>query len=91
MRLEEGRRPTVRRRWIAAAAVALFAFPSFRPAHAQSPAIQAWVAQGALCKGGRPDDPKTVKACARRQQVGERLKRKGCEYQEDGDWWKCPH
>ena len=52
---------------------------------------EAWVAQGALCKGGNPDDPKTKAACARRAAVGERLKRRGCEYQADGDWWKCLH
>jgi hypothetical protein len=61
------------------------------PAHAQSPMIQGWLAANTECKGGRSDDPKTQKACARRDQLNERLKRRGCDYQEDGDWWKCPH
>src|SRR5215469_11865239 len=61
------------------------------PAHAQSPMIQGWMAVNAECKGGVPDDPKTRKACARRDDLSAKLKRRGCLYQEDGDWWKCPH
>lgn len=61
------------------------------PAHALSPMLQGWLAVNTQCKGGPPDDPKTTKACARRDDLGAKLKRRGCEYQEDGDWWKCPH
>jgi hypothetical protein len=32
-----------------------------------------------------------LKACAKRDEIGARLERRGCVYQEDGDWWKCPH
>jgi hypothetical protein len=61
------------------------------PAHAQSPLIQGWLAVNAQCKGGPSDDPKTQKACERRDQLSARLKRRGCLYQEEGDWWKCHH
>jgi hypothetical protein len=61
------------------------------PAHAQRPIITGWLAANAECKGGPGDDPKTMKACERRDQISARLKRRGCVYQEDGDWWKCPH
>jgi hypothetical protein len=61
------------------------------PAHAQRPMITGWLAANADCKGGPGDDPKTMKACEKRDQIGARLKRRGCVYQEDGDWWKCPH
>ena len=61
------------------------------PAHAQSPLIQGWLAQNTLCKGGVSDDPKTQKACKLRDALNERLKRRGCEYQAEGDWWRCPH
>ena len=59
------------------------------PAHAQSPMITGWLATNAECKSGRSDDPKTAQACEKRDQISARLKRRGCVYQEDGDWWKC--
>ena len=61
------------------------------PAHAQRPIITGWLAANAECKAGPGDDPKTLKACAKRDEIGARLERRGCVYQEDGDWWKCPH
>jgi hypothetical protein len=61
------------------------------PAQAQSPLIQGWLAVNAECKSGPSDSPKTQKACERRDQLSARLKRRGCSYQEDGDWWKCRH
>ena len=61
------------------------------PAHAMSPMLQGWLAANTECRSGPPDDPKAQQACKRRDQVGERLKRRGCVYQEDGDWWRCPH
>jgi hypothetical protein len=59
------------------------------PAHAQAPIVTAWQALNAECKGGVVDDPKTMKACKKRDEVSARLRRRGCVYQEDGDWWKC--
>ncbi len=61
------------------------------PAQALSPMLQGWLAVNTQCKGGAPDDPKTQKACARRDDLGAKLKRRGCDYQTDGDWWRCPH
>ena len=72
----------------ALAALCLVLGPS---AHAQSPLIQGWLAQNTICKGGPSDNPKAQKACKLRDQLNERLKRRGCEYQQDGDWWRCPH
>ena len=61
------------------------------PARAQSPMLTAWLAANGECKAGHGDPAKTAEACAKRDQIGARLKRRGCAYQEDGDWWKCPH
>jgi hypothetical protein len=61
------------------------------PAVAQSPMIQGWLAANTQCKAGPSDDPKVQKACRRRDELNARLKRRGCAYQEEGDWWKCPH
>jgi len=77
----------LRRAWRPAVAIAALALAL--PAQAQSPIIQGWLAANTLCKGGPPDDPKTEKACAKRDELNARLKRRGCEYQADGDWWKC--
>jgi hypothetical protein len=68
-----------------------FVLPLAVPAHAQSPQITGWLAANAECKSSPPNDPKTAKACERRDQISARLKRRGCLYQENGDWWKCPH
>ena len=67
-----------------------FVLPPAGPAQAQPPVLTAWLAANAECKGGH-GDPKTAKACEKRDQIGARLKRRGCVYQEDGDWWRCPH
>jgi hypothetical protein len=86
-----------RRAWRVVATIALplaalcFVIRLAAPAHAQPPLITAWHVLNAECKGGRSDDPKTLKACEKREQVSARLKRRGCLYKEDGDWWKCPH
>ena len=79
-----------RRVFLAALSVALAALLPLA-AHAQSPTIQGWLAANTACKAGPVDDPKTKKACARRDDLSARLKRRHCEYQEDGDWWRCPH
>ena len=94
VRAQSGRR---RRAWRIGVTIALtLSAPSFvlrlaAPAHAQSPLIQGWLAANTECKGGRGDDPKTQRACEKRDQLSARLKRRGCLYQENGDWWKCPH
>jgi hypothetical protein len=93
-RAEAARR---RRMWRMAVTVALaapalcFVLRPGAPAHAQSPIITAWLAANAECKGGHGDDAKTAQACKKRDQIGARLERRGCVYQEAGDWWKCPH
>jgi hypothetical protein len=72
-----------------AALTVVLRFPA--PAHAQPPMIQGWLAANTECKGGLSDDPKTQKACKRRDDLSAKLKRRGCVYQADGDWWKCHH
>ncbi len=74
-----------------ALAVPSFVLQPGAPAYAQSPMLTAWLAANSQCKGGHAGDPKTAATCAKRDQIGARLKRRGCAYQEDGDWWKCPH
>jgi hypothetical protein len=61
------------------------------PAHAQPLSVQLWGLLNEKCKDGLPDDPKTVQACAKREQYTAKLQRRGCLFQEDGGWWKCPH
>jgi len=93
-RAHNGRRRRTRRSGVAvalAAAALGFVLPVATPAHAQSPLIQGWLAANAACKGGRSDDPKTRQACETRDRLGAKLKRRGCAYHEDGDWWKCRH
>jgi hypothetical protein len=65
-----------------------FVLPLAAPAHAQPPVLTAWLVANAECKGG---GPKAAQACDKRDQIGARLKRRGCVYQQDGDWWRCPH
>lgn len=73
-------------RFALALCAALLAGGSIAPALAQSPTIQGWLAANTQCK----KDPGATKACATRDRLGEKLKRRGCEYQEDGEWWRCP-
>ncbi len=73
----------------AAISLAALALSFGPPAHAMSPMLQGWLAVNSQCKAGPADDPKTQKACARRDDLSAKLKRRGCEYQVDGDWWKC--
>jgi hypothetical protein len=72
-----------------AAILLVLRFPT--AAHAQSPMVQGWMAANSICKGSLSDDAKTQNACKRRDDLSAKLKRRGCLYQEDGDWWKCPH
>jgi hypothetical protein len=89
----EGPRPARRRRSEVALATAAIALALSCPtsARAQSPMIQGWMAVNSICKGNMSDDAKTKAACKRRDDLSAKLKRRGCQYQEDGDWWKCPH
>jgi hypothetical protein len=87
-----GRRPQESRRRATAvltAAVLGIVLPLATLARAQSPMIQGWLFANAACKSGRSDDPKTQQACETRDRLGGKLKRRGCVYHEDGDWWKC--
>jgi hypothetical protein len=59
------------------------------PARAQSPMIQGWVFANTACKAGPADDPKVKQACETRDRLNGKLKRRGCVYHDDGDWWKC--
>ena len=68
---------------------ALCVVPALAPAEPLS--VQLWGLLNEKCKDGRPDDPKTVQACAKREQYTAKLQRRGCLFQEDGGWWKCPH
>ena len=77
------------RLWSIPAAMSLAALSLGPPAHAMSPMLQGWLAVNSQCKAGPANDPKTQKACSRRDDLSAKLKRRGCEYQEDGDWWKC--
>jgi hypothetical protein len=86
-----GRRLWTRRTVVTVAltlAVPGFVLRPAAPAQAQPPVLTAWLAANAECKGG---GPKAAQACEKRDQIGARLKRRGCLYQEDGDWWRCPH
>jgi len=60
------------------------------PANAQTPLLQNWGLLNAECRGGPSDDLKTQQACDKREKASATLKRRGCVYHEDGDWWKCP-
>ena len=69
-------------------AAASLVLESAAPAQAQPPVLTAWLAANSDCKAG---GPKAAQACEKRDQISARLKRRGCVYQQDGDWWRCPH
>jgi predicted dithiol-disulfide oxidoreductase (DUF899 family) len=56
----------------------------------ERPGMSAFALEEAR-RGGPRDDPKAQQACKRRDQVDERLKRRGCVYQEDGYRGSCRH
>ncbi len=60
------------------------------PAHAQTPLLQNWGLLNTECRGGPGGAPKTQQACDKREKASAALKRRGCVFHEDGDWWKCP-
>jgi hypothetical protein len=67
----------------ALAALALAAPLTAAPAYALTVLEQGWQVANAKCQDG------DAKQCDLRERLSERLKRKGCLYQEDGGWWKC--
>jgi hypothetical protein len=93
--LAAARAPVARRRRIVATIALTMAALSIvprlgAPAHAQSASVQSWGLLNEKCRDGRPDDPETVQACAKREQYAAKLQRRGCLFHEDGGWWKCP-
>jgi hypothetical protein len=65
--------------------LAALLFGSFlsTPAQAITTLEQGWQVSNSKCKGG------DAKQCELRDRLSAVLKRKGCVYHEDGDWWKC--
>ena len=53
------------------------------PAHALTVQEQGWQVANSKCKAG------DAKQCELRDRLSAVLKRHGCLYHEDGDWWKC--
>jgi hypothetical protein len=53
------------------------------PAHALTVQEQGWQVANSKCKSG------DAKQCELRDRLSVVLKRHGCVYHEDGDWWKC--
>ena len=64
------------------AALTLAAFPAV-PAKALTTLEQGWQVANSKCNGG------DAKQCTLRDQLSAVLKRHGCVYHEDGQWWKC--
>ena len=53
------------------------------PANALTVQEQGWQVANSKCKAG------DAKQCELRDRLSAVLKRHGCLYHEDGDWWKC--
>jgi invasion protein IalB len=53
------------------------------PAHALTVQEQGWQVANSKCNSG------DAKQCELRDRLSAVLKRHGCLYHEDGDWWKC--
>jgi hypothetical protein len=53
------------------------------PARALTVQEQGWQVANSKCNGG------DAKQCELRDRLGAALKRHGCVYHEDGNWWKC--
>jgi invasion protein IalB len=60
-----------------------FAAAFAAPAHALTVVEQGWQVANSKCKDG------DAKECELRDRLSAKLKRQGCLYHEDGDWWKC--
>jgi invasion protein IalB len=69
---------------ILTALMAALAFASLTgPAHALTVQEQGWQVANSKCKAGE------AKQCELRDRLSAVLKRHGCVYHDDGDWWKC--
>ena len=53
------------------------------PAHALTVQEQGWQVANSKCESG------DTKQCELRDRLSAALKRHGCVYHEDGNWWKC--
>jgi hypothetical protein len=70
--------------WITGIATAFTLAVSFAlPAQALTVQEQGWQVANSKCKSG------DAKQCVLRDQLSAVLKRHGCVYHDDGDWWKC--
>lgn len=79
-----GRLTARRRIAILTALMAALAFASLTdPAHALTVQEQGWQVANSKCKAG------DAKQCELRDRLSSVLKRHGCVYHDDGDWWKC--
>jgi invasion protein IalB len=69
---------------IPTALMAALAFSSLTgPARALTVQEQGWQVANSKCNSG------DAKQCELRDRLSAVLKRHGCVYHEDGDWWKC--
>lgn len=66
--------------WLATLA---FAAALTTPAHALTVQEQGWQVANSKCNSG------DAKQCELRDKLSVVLKRHGCVYHEDGNWWKC--
>lgn len=70
--------------WITGIATVFVLAASFAlPAQALTVQEQGWQVANSKCKSG------DAKQCVLRDQLSAVLKRHGCVYHDDGDWWKC--
>jgi hypothetical protein len=67
---------------LALAALTFGILPS-APAHALTVQEQGWQVANSKCKSG------DAKQCELRDRLSAVLKRHGCVYHDDGEWWKC--
>jgi hypothetical protein len=69
---------------IPTALMAALSFASLTaPARALTVQEQGWQVANSKCHDG------DAKQCELRDRLSAVLKRHGCVYHEDGDWWKC--
>jgi hypothetical protein len=60
-----------------------FAVALMSPAQALTVQEQGWQVANSKCNSG------DAKQCELRDRLSAVLKRHGCVYHDDGDWWKC--
>jgi invasion protein IalB len=71
------------RRMIATLTALAFSASLTAPAPALTVQEQGWQIANSKCKSG------DAKQCELRDRLSAVLKRHGCVYHDDGDWWKC--